>query len=71
MSDLATDPMRLPRSLKAGSDHLSKRDRCSVNQFVAMVAAKKLAALDAEDYFHSSVAWRAYLLACRVKQCLK
>ncbi len=37
--DVATYPLGLPRSLKAGIERVSKRDGTSVNQFVAMVAA--------------------------------
>ncbi|MGA8514337.1 MAG: hypothetical protein WB821_06150 [Burkholderiaceae bacterium] len=62
MSDVATYPLRLPRSLKAGIERVSKRDGTSINQFVAMAAAEKLAAIDTEDYFRSRVA-RADLAA--------
>jgi hypothetical protein len=62
MRNLATYPLRMPRSLKAGIERASKRDRSSINQFVAVAAAEKLAALDAEDYFRSRVA-RADLAA--------
>lgn len=55
MSDVATYPLRLPRSLKAGIERVSERDGTSINQFVAMAAAEKLATLDAEDYFRSRV----------------
>jgi hypothetical protein len=55
MSDVATYPLRLPRSLKAGIERVSKRDGTSVNQFVAMAAAKKLATLEAEDFFRSRI----------------
>ena len=55
MSDVATYPLRLPRSLKAGIERVSKRDGTSVNQFVAMAAAEKLATLEAEDFFRSRV----------------
>ncbi len=48
--------------MKAGIERVSKRDGTSINQFVAMAAAEKLAALDAEDYFFSRVA-RADLAA--------
>lgn len=48
MRNIATYPLR---SLKAGIERVSKRDGTSINQFVAMAAAEKLAALDAEDYF--------------------
>jgi hypothetical protein len=56
MSDVATYPLRLPRSLKAGIERVSKRDGTSVNQFVAMAAAEKLATLEAEDFFRSRIA---------------
>ena len=62
MGDVATYPLRLPRSLKAGIERVSKRDGTSINQFVAMAAAEKLAAIDAEDYFRSRIA-RADLAA--------
>ena len=42
--------------MKLDIERVSKRDGCSINQFVAMAAAEKLAALDAEDYFCSHVA---------------
>ena len=35
--------------MKLDIERMSKRDGCSINQFVAMAAAEKLAALDAED----------------------
>ena len=41
---------------KLDIERVSKRDGCSINQFVAMAAAEKLAARDAEDYFCSHVA---------------
>ena len=53
MSDVATYPLLLPRSLKAGIERVSKRDDISINQFVVMATAEKLAALNAENYFHS------------------
>jgi hypothetical protein len=62
MSDVTTYALRLPKSLKAGIERVSKRDGISLNQFVAMAAAEKLAAIDTEDYFRSRVA-RADLAA--------
>jgi hypothetical protein len=47
---------------KTGIELAGERDVTSINQFVAMAAAEKLAALDAEDYFRSRVA-RADLAA--------
>ena len=55
MSDVATYPLRLPRSLRAAIERVAKRDGTSINQFVAMAAAEKLAALDTQDYFRSRV----------------
>lgn len=62
MSDLATYPLLFPALPESWNERVSKRDGTSINQFVAMAAAEKLAALDAEDYFHSRVA-RADLAA--------
>jgi hypothetical protein len=45
----------LPHSLAVGIECVSNRDGISVSQFFAMAAAKKLAAIDAEDYFRSRV----------------
>ncbi len=56
MSDLVTYPLRLPRSLSAEIVRVPKRHGCSINQFVAMAAAKKLAALDTQDFFQSRAA---------------
>jgi UDP-N-acetyl-D-mannosaminuronic acid transferase (WecB/TagA/CpsF family) len=55
MRSVAIYPLRLPRSLKAGIERVSKRDGTSVNQFVAMAAAEKLATLEAEDFFRSRI----------------
>ena len=55
MSDVATYPLRLPRSLRSAIERVAKRDGTSINQFVAMAAAEKLAVLDTQDYFRSRV----------------
>ena len=55
MSDVATYPLRLPRSLRAAIERVAKRDGTSINQFVAMAASEKLAVLDTQDYFRSRV----------------
>ena len=55
MSNVATYPLRLPRSLRAAIERVAKRDGTSINQFVAMAAAEKLAVLDTQDYFRSRV----------------
>lgn len=51
MSELSTYPLRLPRSIRAGLDRVSKRDGVSINQFVSIAVAEKLAMLEAETYF--------------------
>lgn len=51
MSELSTYPLRLPRSIRAGVDRVSKREGVSINQFVSIAVAEKLAMLEAETYF--------------------
>ena len=51
MSDLSTYPLRLPRSIRAGVDRASKRDGVSINQFVSIAVAEKLAMLEAVTFF--------------------
>ena len=51
MSELSTYPLRLPRSIRAGVERVSKRDGVSINQFVSIAVAEKLAMLEAETYF--------------------
>lgn len=51
MSETSTFPLRLPRSIRAGVDRASKREGVSVNQFVSIAVAEKLAMLEAETYF--------------------
>jgi hypothetical protein len=51
MSQLSTYPLRLPRSIRTGVEQFSKQDGISINQFVSMAVAEKLAMLQAEGYF--------------------
>jgi hypothetical protein len=51
MSQLSTYPLRLPRSIRTGVEQFSKQDGISVNQFVSIAVAEKLAMLQAEVYF--------------------
>lgn len=46
-----TYPLRLPLSLKAAVERLSKRDGSSINQFVVVAVAEKIAAMTAEEMF--------------------
>ena len=47
----STYPLRLPISLKAAVEKLSKRDGTSINQFVVVAVAEKVAAMTAEEMF--------------------
>ena len=51
MKKLSTYPLRLPRSIRAGVERLSKEDGISINQFVSIAVAEKLAMMQAQDYF--------------------
>lgn len=46
-----TFPLRLPPSLKADVERLAKQDGVSINQFLIMAAAQKVAALETERFF--------------------
>ncbi len=56
MTDLSTYPLRLPRSIRAGIEKLSKQDGISINQFVSIAVAEKLAIMQAETYFAERLA---------------
>lgn len=47
----STYPLRLPVSLKAALEKLSKEDGTSINQFVVTAVAEKIAALKTADFF--------------------
>ena len=46
-----TFPLRLPLSLKAAVEAISERDGTSMNQFLVVVAAEKIAAMQTETFF--------------------
>lgn len=48
---VATFPLRLPVSLKAALEKISKRDGTSMNQFLVIAAAEKIAAMETENFF--------------------
>jgi hypothetical protein len=48
---VATFPLRLPVSLKTALEEISKRDRTSMNQFLVVAAAEKIAAMQTEAFF--------------------
>ena len=51
MSETATYPLRLPKSLKKEVARIAKRDGTSVNQFIAIAVAEKVSALETEELF--------------------
>ncbi len=51
MKETTTYPLRLPRSLKKAVERLSRQDGTSINQFVAMAVAEKVAALESARFF--------------------
>lgn len=51
MSETATYPLRLPRSIKAAVELAAQNEGTSMNQFVATAVAEKLAALNTATYF--------------------
>ncbi|MGD0680706.1 MAG: hypothetical protein ABR990_01550 [Terracidiphilus sp.] len=48
---IATFPLRLPVSLKAALETISDRDGTSMNQFLVVAAAEKIAAMQTEEFF--------------------
>jgi hypothetical protein len=48
---VATFPLRLPVSLKAALETITDRDGTSINQFLVVAAAEKIAAMQTEDFF--------------------
>lgn len=51
MSTLTTYPLRLPKSIKAAAERLSKADGTSLNQFVATAVAEKIAVMETTAFF--------------------
>lgn len=48
---VSTFPLRLPVSLKAALETISERDGTSLNQFLVVAAAEKVAAMETERFF--------------------
>jgi len=48
---VATFPLRLPVSIKAAVEKISERDGTSMNQFLVIAAAEKIAAMETENFF--------------------
>ena len=47
----STYPLRLPVSLKAALEKLSKQEGTSINQFVVMAVAEKVSAMNTAAFF--------------------
>lgn len=52
-NNTSTYPLRLPKSVKAAAERLSKADGTSLNQFVATAVAEKIAVLEATAFFEA------------------
>ena len=48
---VAAFPLRLPVSIKAAVEKISERDGTSMNQFLVIAAAEKIAAMETESFF--------------------
>jgi hypothetical protein len=48
---VSTFPLRLPVSLKTALETISDRDGTSINQFLVVAAAEKIAAMQTEEFF--------------------
>ena len=51
MKQITTYPLRLPRSLKEAVARVAKEEGTSINQFVMVAVAEKLAALETASFF--------------------
>ncbi|MFT7724056.1 MAG: pilus assembly protein HicB [Roseateles sp.] len=51
MTDTATYPLRLPRSVKAVAEKFAKEEGISLNQLVATAVAEKLAVMRTAEFF--------------------
>lgn len=51
MTDESTFPLRLPRSIKNAVQSMAKEDGVSMNQFISVAVAEKIAALRTAEYF--------------------
>ncbi len=50
---VSTFPLRLPVSLKTALQEIAERDGTSLNQFLVIAAAEKIAAMQTEDFFRT------------------
>ncbi|MBL8351516.1 MAG: hypothetical protein JNL87_14545 [Burkholderiaceae bacterium] len=56
MTTSTTYPLRLPKSIKAAAERLSKADGTSLNQFVATAVAEKIAVMETAAFFEERAA---------------
>ena len=54
MSKSTTFPLRLPISLKAELERLSKEDGVSINQYVVVAVAEKVSAIQTAAFFEQA-----------------
>jgi hypothetical protein len=47
----ATFPLRLPESIKTAAQEISQKDGTSLNQFIAIAVAEKIAVMKTADFF--------------------
>ncbi|MGD0043538.1 MAG: toxin-antitoxin system HicB family antitoxin, partial [Isosphaeraceae bacterium] len=50
---VSTFPLRLPVSLKTALESIADRDGTSINQFLVVAAAEKIAVMQTEEFFLS------------------
>lgn len=48
---VSTFPIRLPVAVKSAFEKISERDGTSMNQFLVIAAAEKIAAIETERFF--------------------
>jgi hypothetical protein len=51
MTTISNFALRLPASLKAAAEEAAKADNTTLNQFISVAVAEKVAALKTADYF--------------------
>lgn len=56
MTTLASFPLRLPKSIKAEAERQSRDDGTSLNQFIAIAVAEKIAARQTAAFFEARIA---------------
>lgn len=65
MKKASSFPLRMPQSLRAAVEELAKEDGSSINQFLVMAAAEKVAALKTAQAFLEQRGSKADMEAAR------